>query len=139
MGKSSFEDLRVFQRALDLMEEVYVATAAFPKTELYGFTSQLRRAASSVVANIAEGAGRFTYGERRHMLSIARGSAYEVQAHVIAATRLHFLDDDAAARLRASAAAVGQMLTGLIRYVHRRDEAANTRRNSPPIEQRVTR
>lgn len=134
----SFEDLVVFPRALDLMEDVYVATASFPRSELYGLTSQLRRAAGSVVANIAEGAGRITYGEWRQMLSEARGSVYEVQAHLIAATRLRFLDQASAHRLRILAALVGRMLAGLIRYVRRLEQTAKARRKRPSNQQPET-
>ena len=127
----SFEDLRVFQRALDLMEQIYTATANFPRSELYGLTSQLRRSAGGVVASIAEGAGRITYGEWRQMLSDARGSVYEVQAHLIAATRLRFLSKEEADRLRALAALVGRMLAGLLRYVRRLEDNAKARRKRP--------
>ena len=121
----------MFHRALDLMEQVYGVTAQFPRSELYGLTSQLRRAAGSVLANIAEGSGRITYGEWRQMLSEARGSVYEVQAHLIAATRLGFLDRSSADTLRASAAMVARMLAGLIRYVRRLEQAAKSRRKPP--------
>lgn len=127
----SFEDLRVFQRALDLMVDIYTATERFPRSELFGLTSQLRRAAGGVVASIAEGQGRITYGEWRQMLSDARGSVYEVQAHLIAATRVGFLEADAATKLRASAALVGRMLAGLIRYVRRLEQLSKTRRRHP--------
>ena len=134
----SFEDLVVFQRALDLMEDVYVATESFPRSELYGLTSQLRRASGSVVASIAEGAGRITYGEWRQMLSEARGSVYEVQAHLIAAARLRFLDKASADRLRLLAALVGRMLAGLIRYVRRLEQAAEALRKRPSNQQPET-
>jgi len=138
----SFEDLRVFQQALDLMVDIYTATERFPRSELFGLTSQLRRAAGGVVANIAEGQGRITYGEWRQMLSDARGSVYEVQAHLIAATRIGFLEGSAATKLRASAALVGRMLAGLIRYVRKLEQLSKTRRRHPrrpSNEQRETR
>jgi four helix bundle protein len=124
----SFEDLRVFQRALDLMADVYQATESFPKSEMYGLTSQLRRAAGSVVSHIAEGEGRITYGEWRQMLSEARGSIYEVQAHLMGATRVGFMPKPISDQLRASAALVGRMLAGLIRYVRRLESTAKLSR-----------
>ena len=132
MGKT-FEDLRAFQRALDLMVDVYTATEQFPKSELYGLTSQLRRSAGSVVANIAKGQGRLTYGEWRQHLSDARGSLYELQAHVIAANRLKFLDIGATEYLKKRATRAGVELQGLIRWVRRRElEAKRKSREKPP-------
>ncbi|HEU4889367.1 MAG TPA: four helix bundle protein [Thermoanaerobaculia bacterium] len=92
----TFEDLRAFQRALDLMVAVYETTEDFPRHELFGLTSQLRRASGSIVSNIAEGQGRLTFGEWRQHLSHARGSLYEVQAEVLASQRLKFLTPEAA-------------------------------------------
>ena len=121
MPKKTFEDLRAFQRALDLMVDVYTATEQFPKTELYGLTSQLRRAACSVVSNIAEGQGRLTYGEWRQRLSDARGSLYEVQAQVIAAHRLQLLGSGVAEHLKKRARLAAVYLQGLITWVQKRE------------------
>ena len=128
----------MFQRALDLMEAIYLATERFPRSELYGLTSQLRRASGGVIANIAEGSGRITFGEWRQLLSEARGSVYEVQAHLIAAARLGFLDKASADNLKVSAALVGRMLAGLIRYVRRLEHDAKVRRKPSRHEQRGT-
>jgi len=117
----TFEDLRAFQRALDLMVDVYELTKSFPRAELYGLTSQLRRAACSVLSNIAEGQGRLTYGEWRQNLSEARGSLYEVQAQVLAAQRLNFVHADAAESLRKQIRATARELMGLIRWVRNRE------------------
>ena len=137
MGKS-FEDLVVFQRALDLMADVYTATESFPRSEMYGLTSQLRRAAGSVVSHIAEGQGRMTFGEWRQMLSEARGSVYEVQAHLIAATRVGFMSKPISDQLRKSAALVGRMLAGLVRYVRRLEENAKSKPKRPSNQQQGT-
>jgi four helix bundle protein len=114
---ATFEDLRAFQRALDLMVDVYSATESFPKQELFGITSQLRRAASSIVSNIAEGQGRLSYGEWRNHLGIARGSLYEVQAQLLASQRLNFLAPAAAEHLRKRIRAAARELAGLITWV----------------------
>jgi four helix bundle protein len=74
-----FQDLSVWQRAMELTVSVYGLTKTFPREEIYGLTSQLRRASVSIASNIAEGRGRRTDGEFRQFLGIAQGSTYEVQ------------------------------------------------------------
>ena len=123
MGK--FNNLDAFQAAIDLMVEVYRTTEAFPPAERYGLTSQMRRAAVSVVSHIAEGQGRLTFGESRQLFSQGRGSLYEVEAQGIAAVKLGFLTDDQMLRKRLQRA--GQTLEGLIRYTRKREEAAKKR------------
>jgi four helix bundle protein len=125
--QKTFEDLRAFQRALDLMVDVYTATKTFPTEELYGLTTQMRRASCSVVSNIAEGHGRLTYGEWRQSLSHARGSLYEVQAQVIASNRLGFLSTANAEHLKKQSRAAGTELAGLIRWVKKRESDAKKR------------
>jgi four helix bundle protein len=117
----SFEDLRVFREAIALMVEVYRVTDAFPRHELYGLTQQVRRSAGSVVAHIAEGQGRLTYGEWRQLLSQGRGSLFETEAHLIAAHELGYLVDERFTPIRERARTVGCLLAGLIRYVQRRE------------------
>lgn len=129
---SSFDDLRAFQRALDLMVAVYKATDSFPKAELYGLTSQLRRASCSVLSHIAEAQGRLTFGERRQMLSQGRGSLFEVEAQVIASSRLGFLADQEAADLRKHAQTAARELDGLIEWVRRRESEQKPRRTPKP-------
>jgi four helix bundle protein len=118
---STFDDLRAFQRALDLMADVYEATNGFPKHELYGLTSQMRRAACSVVSHIAEAQGRLTFGERRQLLSQGRGSLFEVEAQVIAAVRLRFLTQAAGDHLRSRARTAARELAGMIEWVKKRE------------------
>jgi four helix bundle protein len=110
------------------MVEVYAATESFPRRELYGMTSQIRRASCSVVSHIAEGQGRLTYGEWRQMLSQARGSLYEVQAQIIASHMLRFLNDAEAEHLKKHVRLTGRELTGLIEWVRKRE--AQTKANS---------
>jgi four helix bundle protein len=121
---NTFEDLRAFQRAVDLMVDVYTATETFPRPELYGLTSQMRRASGSVVSHIAEGQGRLTFGEWRQMLSQGRGSLYEVQAHVIVSHRLGFLPEASKEHLKKQIRAVARELTGLIEWVKKREAQA---------------
>jgi four helix bundle protein len=74
-----FKQLKVWQKAHEMTLETYRVTAAFPKEEMYGLTSQIRRAAASIGANIAEGCGRRSDGEMCRFLQIARGSASEIR------------------------------------------------------------
>jgi four helix bundle protein len=123
----SFEDLDVFQSAMDLRVDIHRLTESFPKHELFGIVSQLRRAAGSVVRNIAEGQGRLTFGEWRQFLGQARGSLYEVEAELIAALRLGYINEEALRTQQQHARKVGRMLAGLIRYVRTREIAARHR------------
>jgi four helix bundle protein len=81
----SFQDLRVWQQAMKLAAEVYRATHGFPKHELYGITSQIRRAAVSVASNIAEGKGHRSDREFLHYLFYARGSLFELETQILLA------------------------------------------------------
>ena len=103
------------------MVDVYRVTESFPRHELYGLTSQIRRSTGSVVAHIAEGQGRLTYGEWRQLLSQGRGSLFETEAHLIGARELGYLDAERFAQIRERARTVGCLLAGLIRYVQRRE------------------
>lgn len=114
------------------MVDVYTATEVFPKHEMYGLTSQLRRAACSVVSNIAEGQGRLTYGERRQLFSHARGSLFEIQAQLLAASRLRLIDVGSAEHLKVRTSFVGRELAGLIDWIKRREtETRASKRKNP--------
>jgi four helix bundle protein len=107
-------DLDVWKTAMDLVTEVYSRTRDFPKEEVYGLTSQLRRAAVSIPANISEGAARQTDKEFVHFLFIALGSASELETELAIAERLGYLDE--MKLLSDQVAAVKKMLNGLIRH-----------------------
>jgi len=111
----SYRDLAVWQKSVTLIVDSYKLTRRFPRTEQYALSSQLQRAAASVAANIAEGAGRRNLGEYIHFLGIARGSLMELETHVIVAQRLAFLTSTEADSVLRSAGEVGRMLAGLIR------------------------
>lgn len=115
-----YRDLSVWQRAMDLIVVAYRLSKRFPKDELYGLTSQIRRAATSVPANIAEGQGRRYTGEFLQFLSVARGSLLELETHVFAAQRLGYLDTSDIEPCLDLAAEVGRMLSGLIRSLEAR-------------------
>ena len=109
----NYRDLRVWQRAVDLSIESYRITKRFPKDELYGLVSQIRRSAVSVAANIAEGHGRKHLGDYLHHLSVASGSLMELETHVLIAERLRYISRQEFEGLLASAADINKMLSGL--------------------------
>jgi four helix bundle protein len=86
----SYRDLKVWQRAIEMTLAIYRLTTGFPKEELFGLTSQLRRAGVSVASNIAEGYGRGSKGEYKQFLAMARGSNIEVQTKLFIATELGY-------------------------------------------------
>src|SRR5215510_273430 len=90
-----FKELKVWQKAHSLTVAIYSASRSFPKEEVYGLTGQLRRAAVSVGANIAEGCGRRSDGEFVRFLQIARGSTAEMEHHLLLALDLKFLTSEA--------------------------------------------
>lgn len=112
-----FKDLRVWSKAHALTIGVYKMTRAFPREELFGLTSQIRRSASSIGANIAEGSGRRSDGELTRFLHIARGSAGELEYHLLLAHDLELLSDTAHAALSKQTDEVQSMLTALIQQV----------------------
>lgn len=109
-----YRDLRVWQSAMQLALSVYKATENFPKHELYGLTSQLRRAAISVPSNIAEGKGRRTRADFATFLYHARGSLLEMETQLLLAKELQYVSEAEAAALLRKTAAAGSALTGLI-------------------------
>jgi four helix bundle protein len=110
----SYRDLRVWQHAMDLAEEIYRLTERFPKYELYGLTSQLRRAAVSVASNIAEGKGRQTDKDFVNFLYHARGSLLEVETQIQLARRLKYLTEKDEETFLERTKSIGQQLAGLI-------------------------
>jgi len=89
-----FEELKIWQKSMDITEDVYLLSAQFPKEEKYGLTSQIRRSAVSVPSNIAEGAGRNTDGEFKNFLGIASGSSNELFTQLILSHRLNLVQEE---------------------------------------------
>ncbi len=112
---NSYRDLVVWQQAMDLAAAAYTITKAWPKEELYGLTSQLRRAASSVPANIAEGFGRENHGSYQQFLRIAQGSLKEFETHLLLAGRVGIATDKDIDPLMTMSESVGKLLRLLIR------------------------
>jgi four helix bundle protein len=94
MSISSFRELRVWQLGMDVTEKVYQLTADFPKSEVYGLSSQMRRSAVSIPFNIAEGQGRDSTKEFLHFLAIAFGSICELETQLLIANRFKYISDD---------------------------------------------
>jgi len=113
MGQA-FRDLQVWQRSMELAAEVYGASKAFPREELFGITSQLRRSVVSIPSNIAEGSGRNSSGEFRQFLGIARGSNYEVQTQLELAKTLNLGNPQSIDRALALSHEVGKMIYALL-------------------------
>ena len=89
-----FKELKVWEKAINLVTDTYTKTRNFPKEELYGLTSQIRRSAVSIPSNIAEGCGRKTNKDFANFLGIALGSAFELETQLIIAKNLNFLSPD---------------------------------------------
>ena len=113
MAIQSFRDLEVWKVAMDLAAECYKVTKTFPKDELFGMTSQIRRAAASIPANIAEGQGRDHTKEFLNFLSIARGSHMEVQTHLLLAQRVGLLNEADLQALLTLCERISQMISRL--------------------------
>ncbi len=108
----SYRDLQVWQKSMDFVVECYRAAEVFPKSETYGLTIQLQRAAVSVPANIAEGQGRNHTKEFINHLSMAYGSLMEVETHLQIAARLRYIDESLLDRLLLLSNEIGRMLNG---------------------------
>ncbi len=90
----NLKELKIWHKATDLSVEVYKATSKFPKEEIYGLTSQIKRSAISIPSNISEGAGRNSNKEFIHFLGIANGSSYELQTQLIISNKLNLISDE---------------------------------------------
>lgn len=115
-------NLLAWRRAIDLVKVVYSVTAGFPVTEAYGLTSQMRRAAVSVPANIAEGVGRSGNKDRVQFLVVARGSLNELETYSVIARELGYLKDTE--KLDVAIDSVAALLAGLINAERRKSSAS---------------
>jgi four helix bundle protein len=122
-----FEQLEVWQAAHRLVLEIYRATETFPAAEIYGLTSQMRRSASSITANTAEGCGRGGHVELARFLQIARGSASELQSHLRLAKDLNHLSQQNYGRLLEALTEVEKMLVGYRQFLLRESERKTPR------------
>lgn len=116
------ERLDVWVKAIDFVVTIYKTTEVFPKEEKFGLTSQIRRAAVSIPANIAEGAARQSGKEFAHFLSNAQGSASELETELLIARRLSYLDENSYNEIRATLESIGRMIVGLSHHLtHKQD------------------
>ena len=113
----SYRDLLVWQSAMVLAEDCYRVSKCFPKDEIYGMTSQMRRSAVSIAANIAEGYGRENRGSFVQFLRMAQGSLKELETHILLACRVGMLERDNETELLLRCEEIGKMMRSLIRTV----------------------
>jgi four helix bundle protein len=111
---NGFRDLVVWQKSMQLAVEVYKLTKDFPREEIYGLTSQIRRAAISVPSNIAEGQGRLNAKESRQFIGVARGSTYELQTQLELAQSLGFASSDQIESASKLSQEIGRMIHALV-------------------------
>lgn len=123
----SYQDLQVWEAGVALSVAVYEATQAYPKQEWFGLVSQMRRAACSVPANIAEGSGRQHTTELLQFLHIARGSLYELQTYIQISERLTYLKPVDSQSLNERIASIGRMLHALVLSLKAKREAVSTK------------
>lgn len=117
-----FENLAVYQKALDLSEQIATLTESFPRG-YYFLTDQLNRAALSIATNLAEGNGRFTKADRKNFFVIARASAQECVPLIELAFRKNFVTESARLDLRERIEVIAKMISGLISGLDKRDAA----------------
>ena len=113
----SYREIKVWQKAIELVVDIYSCTRSFPREELYGLAGQLRRVAVSIASNIAEGKGRRTDREFLQFLHHARGSVFEVETQLTIASRLGYMPEAEVLRLGHSASEIARMLNGLIKAI----------------------
>ena len=124
---TNYKELEVWKRSVALTTELYKLTSRFPDTERYGLTSQIRRAVTSIPANIAEGWVRGSTGEYVQFLTVARGSLMEVETHLIVACSLQLLSALALAPLSKEIEEIGKMLNALIVALKSRKQGLGVR------------
>ena len=119
----SYRELLVWQKSMDMAEACYQLTAEFPRDEMYGMTAQIRRAAVSVPANIAEGHRRDNTGSFVHFLRIAQGSLKELETHLVLAARVRLVAAEKTVTLLSECEATGKMPRSLIRSLQAKSKA----------------
>ena len=120
---NSFRDLTVWQRAMQLTVAIYRLTKEFPREEVYGLTSQIRRSAVSVPSNIAEGHGRLNTGEYRQFLGVARASNFELQTQLEIARALEFGNAKLLDEAEGLSHEVGKMLFAILESTNKKAKA----------------
>lgn len=117
-----FEQLEVWQKSIDIAVDIYKMTDKFPKSEIYSLTNQMRRASSSVSANIAEGYGRHNYKEKLQFYKIANGSLLETKSFCYLANRLDYISSDQLNEVTPHIVTIQKMIIALIQSIKRNNE-----------------
>ncbi|MEK6746845.1 MAG: four helix bundle protein [Pseudomonadota bacterium] len=128
MLQRGYKDLQVWQKSMDFVDAVYIATKSFPKDEVYGLTSQLRRSAVSVASNIAEGSSRGSTREFIRFIEISYGSLAEAETQIYIANRQKYIVDEITNKLLEQAGEIGRMLNGLSGSLNKKIETTLTDR-----------
>ena len=121
MKIKSYKDLNIWKRSIEVVEDVYKTTKNFPKEEIYGLTSQLRRAAVSIPSNIAEGFTRLHNKEYRQFLYISLGSCAELNTQIIISSHLSYLSSEKANGILKEIEEISKMIMGLIKKLNTND------------------
>jgi four helix bundle protein len=108
-----FKELKVWQKSIDMVTVTYLKSQSFPKDEIYGLTSQIRRAAVSIPSNIAEGCGRRSEKDFHNFLGMALGSAFELETQLILAMKLNFLSEESFKPLKSEIQHIQNMIIKL--------------------------
>ncbi|MES2874814.1 MAG: four helix bundle protein [Bacteroidota bacterium] len=117
---SKYTALEVWKQARELASNIYELTSSFPKNEQFGLTSQMRRCVISIPSNIAEGCGRQHQKETVHILSISRGSLYELETQLFISKDLNFITQDQLTHFLKKVENLGKLINGFIRYYHQK-------------------
>ena len=115
MAIQNYQELIVWQKAMELTQKIYIVTKKLPKEEIYSLTNQMRRAAVSIPSNIAEGQSRNSTKEFMQFLSIARGSKAELETQLLLCLKIGYLDDADISELMELSTEIGKMLNTLVR------------------------
>ena len=111
---NNFRELIVWQKSVDLVVEIYKLTKSFPDSEKFNLVSQMQRSGTSISSNIAEGAGRTTGASFKNFLSIALGSAYELETQLIISRKLDYINEDSCDTVVRKITEIQRMIFGLI-------------------------
>ena len=114
----SFQDLRIWQSGIEVVKEIYLLTKCFPKIELYGLTSQIRRSVISIPSNIAEGFRRYHNKEYRQFLYISLGSCAEVETQIIIAQELGYINENERIKVLEKIDHLSRMISTLIKKIN---------------------
>ncbi|HNT30043.1 MAG TPA: four helix bundle protein [bacterium] len=117
MGSGQYQQLKVWQKSIDFVSQIYAVTRSFPTEERYLLVDQIRRCAISIPSNIAEGSYRQTDKEFVHFLAIARGSAAELETQLLIAKNLHYIDESTCTGLSDKVVELLKMLAVLIKRI----------------------